>query len=119
MSCTIDARSPLDAALSNSSGAARFDHGHRIAAILASRDASRMRAQQPTLIAEEESERIDERLYLTEMLSKAIDALVRKFVDLRTTAEWKRSEVPQLQAWPSGEDRKGVSLLKTAGRKGR
>ncbi|MBS2033229.1 MAG: hypothetical protein JST54_35475, partial [Deltaproteobacteria bacterium] len=58
-------------------------------------------AKLPTLIAEEETERIDERLYLTELLSSAIDALVRKFVALRTSAEWKRSEVPQLQAWLS------------------
>ena len=74
----------------------------------------------PTLVAEEESERVDERLYLTELLSSAIDALVQKFVALRSTSEWKKTEVPQLQAWLRGEDKAGVSLLKTAARaKGR
>ncbi len=73
-------------------------------------------AKLPSLIAEEESERVEERLYLTELISRCIDALAESFLQLRTTAEWKRNEVPEIQAWLKGEERAGVSLLKTAGR---
>ena len=73
-------------------------------------------AKLPSLIAEEESERIEERLYLIELMSRCIDALAQAFLQLRTTAAWKRQEVPQLKAWLAGEDQTRVSLLKTAGR---
>jgi hypothetical protein len=60
-------------------------------------------AKLPNLIAEEEEERLEERLHLAELLSRCVDALVDSFLALRTGPAWKRSEVPQLQAWLRGE----------------
>lgn len=73
-------------------------------------------AKLPSLMAEEESERLEERLYLTELLSRCIDALVGAFLERRTTSTWKRSDVPQIQAWLRGEAETHASLIKTAGR---
>ena len=53
---------------------------------------------------------------MTELISRCIDALAESFLQLRTTAAWKRREVPQIQAWLRGGDQAGVSLLETAGR---
>lgn len=73
-------------------------------------------AKLPSLIAEEESERIEERLHLTELISRSVDALVQTFLELRASPAWKRTEVPEIQAWLRGEEQTRVALVKTAGR---
>jgi hypothetical protein len=57
----------------------------------------------PQLLAEEESERMTERLHLAEQLSTLVDALIAAFVEVRTSAAWKKRVVPELQSWLRGE----------------
>lgn len=82
----------------------RISHGER--AFEASLDAEHFDVRSgkiPQLLAEEESERMSERLHLAEQLSGLVDALITRFVEVRTSAAWKKSVVPELTAWMRGE----------------
>lgn len=77
-------------------------------------------AKLPELLAEEESERVEERLYLTELLSTCIDVLARAFLQVRNNVAWSRREVPALSAWLRGEAAgEEGALLRTAARASR
>ena len=69
----------------------------------------------PQLLAEEESERMSERLHLAEQLSQLVDALIGSFVELRTSPAWKKRVVPELQSWLRG-GASATSALKQAQR---
>lgn len=64
----------------------------------------------PQLLAEEESERMTERLHLAEQLSGLVDVLVATFVELRQSPAWKKKVVPELQAWLRGESQAAGAL---------
>ncbi|MCU0699500.1 MAG: hypothetical protein MUC96_23585 [Myxococcaceae bacterium] len=53
----------------------------------------------PELMKEEEAEKIAERLDHVAALGRLIDAVLRRFIEVRTSAQWKKSVVPELKAW--------------------
>lgn len=53
----------------------------------------------PELMKEEEAEKITERLDHVATLGRVIDAVVARFMALRTSAQWKKTVVPELKAW--------------------
>ncbi|MDX2011837.1 MAG: hypothetical protein SFW67_16710 [Myxococcaceae bacterium] len=53
----------------------------------------------PELMKEEEAEKIAERLDHVAALGRLIDAVLRRFVEVRTSPQWKKSVVPELKAW--------------------
>ncbi len=55
-------------------------------------------AKLPTLLEEEEAERLTERLELAARLSTLVDALIGEFVAVRTSPRWKRTAA-ELRAW--------------------
>ncbi|MBI2373001.1 MAG: hypothetical protein HYV07_03280 [Deltaproteobacteria bacterium] len=61
-------------------------------------------AELPELLAEEEEERVTERLYLAEKLVAAFDALWEAFMALRTSADWNKKEVPAILEWLASSD---------------
>lgn len=56
----------------------------------------------PELLAEEEDDRVEERLFLVEQLCHIIDALVRAFIDVRASRRWSAT-VGELKAWMRGD----------------
>ncbi len=56
-------------------------------------------AKLPELLAEEEDDRLLERLYLAEQLSAMVDALVAAFLEVRAQRGWAKKTVPALKAW--------------------
>ena len=78
----------------------RIEHGER--AWEATLDAEHLdvrAARLPELIAEEDDERILERLFLAQQLSALVDALAGAFLAVRTGSGWGRKVVPGLKAW--------------------
>lgn len=59
-------------------------------------------AKLPELMTEEEDDRLQERLYLTEQLSGMVDALVEAFLAVRTHQRWRKQEVPAMKQWMQG-----------------
>lgn len=72
-------------------------------------------AKLPELLTEEEDDRISERLDLADQLSRMIDALVRAFLDVRTSKAWSKDVVPSMKAWMRG-DEAGTNLIDRAKR---
>ncbi len=61
-------------------------------------------AKLPALVAEEEDDRLQERLYLSEQLAGLTRALIETFLELRASPEWANQEVPAMKAWMSAAD---------------
>ena len=59
-------------------------------------------AKLPSLVSEEEDDRLQERLYLSEQLAGLVRALVEAFLALRASARWGKEEVPAMKAWMAG-----------------
>lgn len=60
-------------------------------------------AKLPDLIAEQDDERLLERLFLSQRLSALLDALVGEFLAVRSGRGWSRKVVPELKRWMRGE----------------
>lgn len=56
----------------------------------------------PKVLSEEEDDRIAERLFLSERLSKLLEALLGKFFEVRTAKTWRSKVVGEMKAWLSG-----------------
>jgi hypothetical protein len=57
----------------------------------------------PELLCEEEEEKVNERLDHTGVLGRILDAITKRFMELRVSAQWKRTTVPALLAWMNEE----------------
>ena len=53
----------------------------------------------PELMKEDEDEKVTERLDHVATLGRLIDAVVARFMQLRTSPQWKKTIVPELKAW--------------------
>lgn len=53
----------------------------------------------PELMKEDEEEKVTERLDHVAALGRLIDAVVSRFMQLRTSPQWKKTVVPELKAW--------------------
>jgi hypothetical protein len=56
-------------------------------------------AKLPELVAEEEDDRLQERLQLSEQLAGLVRALTETFLKLRASPKWAKEEVPALKEW--------------------
>ncbi len=56
----------------------------------------------PALMTDEDDEKLTERLDHVATLGRLIDAVTGRFIELRTSAQWKKTVVPQLKAWMRG-----------------
>jgi hypothetical protein len=82
----------------------RIEHGEQ--AWEATLDAEHLdvrAAKLPDLLAEEDDERLLERLFLTQRLSALLDALAGEFLSARSGRAWGRKIVPELRRWMRGE----------------
>jgi hypothetical protein len=94
----------LDAGLLVHQARLRIEHGEK--AWEATLDAEHLdvrAAKLPDLIAEEDDERLLERLYLSQRLSALVDALGAEFMTVRAGRGWSRKVVPELKRWMRGE----------------
>lgn len=78
----------------------RLSHGEKLfeATVDAEHLAIRS-AQLPKVLSEEADDKISERLYLTEQVTALIEALLRKFLEVRTGKTWRSKTVKELRAW--------------------
>ena len=60
-------------------------------------------AKLPQLLAEEEDDRVLERLFLAGQLSRFVDALVAAFLEERASRGWAKRTVPALKSWMQGK----------------
>jgi hypothetical protein len=100
-------RRALDAGLLVHQARLRFTHGEGDAERIyeGTLDAEHLDvrgAKLPELAAEEEDDRILERLFLAAQLSRFVDALVQAFLEVRASRAWAKRTVPELQAWMRG-----------------
>ena len=94
----------LDAGLLVHQARLRLEVGERIyEATLDAEHLDVRAAKLPDLIAEEDDERLLERLFLSEKLSALLDALVAEFLEVRQGRGWSRKVVPELKRWMRGE----------------
>jgi hypothetical protein len=56
-------------------------------------------AKLPELTAEEEDDRLRERLALSEQLAGVVRALIEAFLKLRSSPRWAKAEVPAMKEW--------------------
>jgi hypothetical protein len=56
-------------------------------------------AKLPELVTEEEDDRLQERLQLSEQLAGLVRALTETFLTLRASPKWAKEEVPALKEW--------------------
>jgi hypothetical protein len=56
-------------------------------------------AEVPQVLSEEEDDKIAERMWLAEKLSKIVEALLAKFLEVRSSATWRKREVPAIRKW--------------------
>jgi|GEM_PF-512494 len=56
-------------------------------------------AKLPELLAEEEDDKLEERLSASEQLAELVRALIETFLQLRASKAWAQVEVPRLKAW--------------------
>jgi hypothetical protein len=83
----------------------RLTHGEKVYEVTLDAEFLDIRAAKlPELMAEEEDDRLLERLYLTEQLSKMVDALVQSFLEVRASRNWSKKVVPAMKSWMKGED---------------
>jgi hypothetical protein len=71
-------------------------------------------AKLPELLKEADDDRISERLDLVEQLTSLIDALVDRFLALRTGKRWSKEIVPAMKEWLAGEVRREAPRKATA-----
>lgn len=64
-------------------------------------------ARLPELTAEEEDDRLRERLYLSEQIAGLVRALIERFLEVRAGPKWMKEEVPALKAWMAEQRPKG------------
>jgi hypothetical protein len=97
-------RRALDAGLLVHQARLRFTHGEGDAekvyeAVLEAEHLDVRAAKLPALLAEEEDDRVLERLFLAGRLSRFVDALVDAFLDERAGRGWAKRIVPELKRW--------------------
>ena len=86
----------------------RLTHGDRSYEVTLDAEQFDIRsARLPELTAEEEDDRLRERLYLSEQVAGLVRALIERFLEVRVTPKWLKEEVPALKAWMSEERPKG------------
>ena len=93
----------LDAGLLVHQARLRIEHGEK--AWEATLDAEHLdvkAAKLPDLIAEEDDERLLERLFLSQRLSALLDALAAEFLAVRSGRGWGKRVVPELKRWMQG-----------------
>ena len=56
----------------------------------------------PELLTRETDDRLRERLTLMEALERTLEALMRKFLELRISDRWEREELPKISEWIDG-----------------
>lgn len=56
-------------------------------------------AKLPELMTEEEDDREQERLSLTDLLGALVDGCIRAFLAVRVTQRWNKTDVPEMRAW--------------------
>jgi len=94
----------LDAGLLVHQARLRLEHGEKVyEATLDAEHLDVRAAKLPDLIAEEDDERLLERLFLSQRLSALLDALVGEFLAVRSGRGWSRKVVPELKRWMRGE----------------
>jgi recombination associated protein RdgC len=101
-------RRALDAGLLVHQARLRFTHGEGDAQKVyeATIDAEHLdvrAAKLPELMAEEDDDRVLERLFLAGQLSRFLDALVAAYLEERVGSVWVRRTVPALKRWMRGE----------------
>ncbi len=78
----------------------RLQHGERAYEVTIDAEHLAVRsAELPKVLAEEDDERLEERLYLAERLCELVDAIVADFVTLRASPKWASKTVPTLRTW--------------------
>jgi hypothetical protein len=83
----------------------RLTHGEKVYEVTLDAEFLDIRAAKlPELMAEEEDDRLLERLYLTEQLSGMVDTLVQAFLVVRASRNWSKKVVPAMKSWMKGED---------------
>jgi len=83
----------------------RLTHGEKVYEVTLDAEFLDIRAAKlPELMAEEEDDKLLERLYLTEQLSGMVDTLVQSFLEVRASRNWSKKVVPALKSWMKGED---------------
>jgi len=93
-------RAALDAGLLVHQARVRIEHGER--AWEATLDAEHLdvrSARLPDLVAEEDDEKLLERLWLAERLSALVDAVAAEFLAVRGGRAWGQRVVPALKRW--------------------
>ncbi len=93
-------RAALDAGLLVHQARVRVEHGER--AWEATLDAEHLdvrSARLPDLVAEEDDEKLLERLWLAERLSALVDAVAAEFLAVRGGRAWGQKVVPALKRW--------------------
>lgn len=101
-------RRALDAGLLVHQARLRFTHGAGDAEKVyeATIDAEHLDvrgAKLPELVAEEDDDRVLERLFLAGQLSRFVDALVAAYLEVRAGSGWGKRTVPALKRWMRGE----------------
>jgi hypothetical protein len=82
----------------------RITHGDRSYEVTLDAEAFDIRSGKlPGLTAEEEDDRLRERLQLSEELAGLVRALIERFLEVRASPRWAREEVPALRAWMAKE----------------
>lgn len=77
----------------------RIQHGEKVYEATVDAEHLAVRgAKIPKVLSEEDDDKVTERLYLAERLSRIVDALFRRFMDVRVTKAWT-GEVKELRAW--------------------
>lgn len=83
----------------------RLTHGEKVYEVTLDAEFLDIRAAKlPELMAEEEDDKLLERLYLTEQLSNMVDTLVQAFLEVRASRGWSKKVVPEMKSWMKGED---------------
>jgi hypothetical protein len=96
-------RIAIDRGLLVHSGRIRLQHGERVYEVTLDAEHLDLKAGRiPALLAEEEDDRIGERLYLAEQLTTLIETLLQRFLEVRASKRWATEAVPALKAWLEG-----------------
>lgn len=69
-------------------------------------DAQRMdirSAKLPDLLTDDEDDRVQERIFLTERLGEVVQAIFVEFLGVRRSAAWRKEALPQILRWLKGE----------------
>jgi hypothetical protein len=95
-----EVRRALDAGLLVHQARLRIEHAEKVYEATLDAEFLDVRAAKlPELLAEEEDDRLLERLDLVERLSGIVDALVAAFLQVRGSRTWAKKTVPALKAW--------------------